>query len=287
MPGSIYHFRQSGVLKKCGCISGNKEILWSHMTRLYRPYTRLAEIYDLKGHDRFSIQMVEYTFRLLKQLHFRPRKILDLCCGTGTAAIIFTEQGYEVTGLDGSREMLAVARSKALKKRVSIKFVHQRLPHFDIMEMKNQPVQFDLITCYFDSLNYILKEDELRGTFVSAARHLRPGGLLIFDMNTASALKNLWGDKIYSGIKPGIAWIWESLHFEKAHQADLRTTCFVKKGKHWEMFEEIHTEKTYSNRTIRKGLRSAGFEVVKFYECMKFRGPTRKSFRIAVVARKK
>ncbi len=260
-------------------------ILGSQMTKIYRAYTRLAEVYDLKGHDRFSVQMVEYTFKLLKKFRFRPRRILDLCCGTGTAAVMFAEQGYDVTGLDGSREMLAVAKKKAMKKKVKIELLHERLPDFEIRERKNHLRRFDLITCYFDSLNYILKEDELRGAFRSVAKHLRPGGLFIFDMNTARALQFLWGDKTYAGIKPGIAWIWESLYYNRAHQADLRATCFVKKGKQWETFEEIHSEKAYSNSAIKEGLHSAHFEILAFYDCFKFRKPDKRSNRIAVVAR--
>src|SRR5207249_797041 len=36
--------------------------------------------------------------------------VLDLCCGTGLAALGFLEAGYQVTGLDLSPHMLAYAR---------------------------------------------------------------------------------------------------------------------------------------------------------------------------------
>lgn len=44
----------------------------------------------------------------------RAARVLDLCCGTGlsTAALVRTYPDAEVTGLDASREMLAVARRK-------------------------------------------------------------------------------------------------------------------------------------------------------------------------------
>jgi SAM-dependent methyltransferase len=287
MPGSIYGICRAEILKNEVAFWAKLAILESHMPKIYRAFTRLAQVYDLKGHDRFSIRMVEYTFRLLKKFRFRPIRILDLCCGTGTAAIMFAEQGYQVTGLDVSREMLAVARKKALKKKLKVEFLQKRLPDFEIREGKKQLRQFDLITCYFDSLNYILSEDDLFASFHSASRHLRPGGLFIFDMNTARALQFLWGDKIYAGIKPGVAWIWESIYYIRARQADLRATCFVRTGKLWKMFEEIHCEKAYSNTVIKEGLRSAQFEILAFYDCFKFRRPDKNCNRIAVVARKK
>lgn len=50
-------------------------------------------------------------------------RVLDLCCGTGlsTAALVKTYPDAEVTGLDGSGEMLAVARRK--RGLASVRFV--------------------------------------------------------------------------------------------------------------------------------------------------------------------
>ncbi|NMX21127.1 hypothetical protein C5S30_01535 [ANME-1 cluster archaeon GoMg4] len=39
-------------------------------------------------------------------------KILDICSGTGTQAFAFAKRGYEVVGLDLSREMLKIAEKK-------------------------------------------------------------------------------------------------------------------------------------------------------------------------------
>jgi 2-polyprenyl-3-methyl-5-hydroxy-6-metoxy-1,4-benzoquinol methylase len=39
--------------------------------------------------------------------------ILDLCCGSGHLAHLLTMEGYEVTGLDGSQELLNLARRNA------------------------------------------------------------------------------------------------------------------------------------------------------------------------------
>ncbi len=41
-----------------------------------------------------------------------PAKVADLGCGTGTLALLLTEEGYDVTGLDFSPEMIQRARLK-------------------------------------------------------------------------------------------------------------------------------------------------------------------------------
>ena len=257
------------------------------MLRRYKPYTRLAEFWDKIGQDRFSARMADYTLQILKRLKFQPRSILDLCCGTGTAALMLAKKGLEVYGLDGSSEMLRLAGNKAKKEKASVTFVHQRLPGFEIRRKGGLGIKtFDLVTSFYDSLNYLLKEEDLKACFRAVNVHLNPGGLFVFDMNTKEALKYLWGDKIYARCRDDIAWIWQSLFYERASQADLRAVCFVRKGKHWERFEEVHTEKAYPVNTIKSQLHSAGFRVEHIYDCLKFTKPARKAYRIAVVARK-
>jgi len=257
------------------------------MPKRFKPYTRLAEIWDEIGQDRFSDRMVDYTFQILKRKNFQPRSVLDLCCGTGTASVRFARKGWEVYGLDGSADMLKLAAKKIRKEKVAISLIHQRLPEFEIKRKGGLGRKtFDLVTSYYDSLNYLLKEEELLACFRNVNRHLNPEGLFIFDMNTKEALKLLWGDKIYARCYDDIAWIWQSLFYERASQADLRAVCFIRKGRLWERFEEVHTERAYPAGDLARMLEKAGFRVEHIYDCFKFVRPDRKAFRLALVARK-
>jgi len=42
-----------------------------------------------------------------------PARVADLGCGTGSLALLLTEEGYDVTGVDVSPEMIRQARAKA------------------------------------------------------------------------------------------------------------------------------------------------------------------------------
>lgn len=53
---------------------------------------------------------------VMKHLHTKAPKILDLGCGTGLSSLPFFKNGFEVTGIDGSREMIERARKLPYKK---------------------------------------------------------------------------------------------------------------------------------------------------------------------------
>jgi SAM-dependent methyltransferase len=58
---------------------------------------------------------------LVGRIHGRP--ILDVGTGTGRAALLLAGGGAQVTAVDASEAMLAVARKRAAEQRVSVKFL--------------------------------------------------------------------------------------------------------------------------------------------------------------------
>src|SRR5262249_6461458 len=50
------------------------------------------------------------------------RRILDVGTGTGRAALFFARGGADVTGVDASEEMLAIARERAGREGVAVRF---------------------------------------------------------------------------------------------------------------------------------------------------------------------
>ena len=242
-------------------------------------YRRFAYVYDSMGEDRFSERMVEYTRRLLARLRYNPRSVLDLACGTGTAAVLWARDCIDTWGLDGSADMLEMARNKARENKVKIEFSQQNMTNFSL------PRKFDLVTSYFDSLNYLLTPEDLIACFQAVKKVLYPGAYFIFDINTPEAMKILWDSQVYADENEEMAWIWKNCYFPKAKQAEVKATFFVQSGNHWERFEETHAERGYTVTEIRGVLRAARLREIKIYDCLKFRKASRSSMRLAVVAR--
>jgi ubiquinone/menaquinone biosynthesis C-methylase UbiE len=89
----------------------------------------------------------ERVLEVARRHGMRGKRVLDLACGTGKSFMPLVERGFSVTGCDLSKEMLAEARRKAPD-------VH--LIHADIRALGTIG-SFDLITCFDDSLNYLLE----------------------------------------------------------------------------------------------------------------------------------
>ncbi len=251
------------------------------------PYAKMAAVWDHLGQSEHSTRMVDYTLKIFRQQHFRPTTGLDLCCGTGTAIELFLKNGMIMSGLDGSPAMIAEAAAK-LKGR-GVRLYHKVLPGFRLLPDKDSRgnVTFDFVTSYYDSLNYLTSERDLKTTFRAVANHLNPGGYFVFDMNTPAALKHGWDYNINADVRDDIAWVWKSEYNPRTTTAIMYTTTFVKEGVGWRRFDENHSERAYSNTTLKRLLRESGFVVKGFYKCHTFEPPARDTFRICAVAKKK
>src|SRR2546427_9987387 len=81
-------------------------------------FTRIAPHYDLIN-DLQSFGLHRLWKRRLVRLANAQQgeRALDLCCGTGDVALALARKGLEVTGLDFSEAMLAIARERLAKVR--------------------------------------------------------------------------------------------------------------------------------------------------------------------------
>ena len=249
-------------------------------------YDQFATVYDLMGADHHSLRMCQYTLDIFRKYKIKPKSGLEVCCGTGSALKFFISHGYQMAGLDQSAQMLAQARKKVGKE---VSLTQATLPAFRISEKTNARHirQFDFAVSYYDSLNYLLKPQELAQTFANVHKHLAPGGWFVFDMNSPRALREVWGNTYWGGTLKDLCWLFKNSYDHTNKLGMVNVTLFVRKGKCWQRFDETHIERGYPNAVIRRLLTDAGFSVKAIFKCFTFDKATEKSNRICVVARRK
>lgn len=101
-------------------------------------------------------------------------------------------QYYSTVGIDSSKEMLRIAKKKAPRSRLILG---------DITSFK-LPERFDVILCPFDTINHITSFADWRRVFTCAHRHLNPGGIFIFDVNTEHKMEEYRLDPVQAEVSP-------------------------------------------------------------------------------------
>ena len=142
-------------------------------------YGDFARYYDFLGWNRFARICAERLRQFVKLRGNGSETVLDLACGTGELEYRLKKTGLKFTGVDISRRMLSEARLK----NKGMRFVHG-----DISGVRLNR-KFDIVTCFFDSVNHLQGTAALRRMFKTVRIHLKPGGFFIFDMLTPEGLE--------------------------------------------------------------------------------------------------
>jgi SAM-dependent methyltransferase len=156
-------------------------------------YDALAPVYDgltaHHDHERWLAQLLG----LALSHGLAGNRALDVACGTGKSFMPLVRRGWAVTACDLSPAMAARARRRARGHGVRV----------HVADMRDLPVlceRGDLVTCLDDAVNYLLDPAELRAGLAGMRANLRPGGLLVFDVNTLATYRTVfcdglcWGD---------------------------------------------------------------------------------------------
>lgn len=241
-------------------------------------YKALAPYYDRLMADVNYKAWVEYIKNICALNHLEPKTIFDLGCGTGTTALQLLEKKYDVIGLDGSIEMLNVAKEKLHHYNPSL-----ILGRFECFAIRKK---VDLAISLFDSLNNLIQESELLNAFKCVENSLVRKGLFIFDMNTIYGLSQMNSSSTFTKDNNGTYSIWKSNYNRAKCITTLYLTLFVSENGYYRRVEETHIERGYSLTTIKKLLMRSGFTGICFYEHPTFRKPNSRTRRVMVVARK-
>jgi len=147
-----------------------------------RAYAVLAPAYDLLTAEYAYGPWLSAIERVAREHGLSGHRLLDVGCGTGKSFLPLLERGFAVTACDISPEMVDLAQRKAGARADVHVADMRRLPLFG---------EFDLITCIDDAVNHLLSPDEVYDALASMRANLAPGGLLIFDVNTLAAYRQV------------------------------------------------------------------------------------------------
>jgi SAM-dependent methyltransferase len=132
----------------------------------------------LYGHRNLNdaIKQVELISKVLK-----PKKdcrMLDLGCGDGRYTYLFSQQGFDITGLDLSDELINEAKSKYGDLNLIIG------------DMRNFTGEFDIILSLFTSFGYFMDDKENLQVFRAVNAALKRNGWFWLDFLNSDFVKD-------------------------------------------------------------------------------------------------
>ena len=97
---------------------------------------------------------------------------LDLCCGSGPVSFWLEEQGVNVTGMDFTPYMIALAKEEAARRNSTVEFIEA-----DIFTEDFGLERFNLISCFDSISDFPLSDFSKLGKKIASA--LKPGGRFV------------------------------------------------------------------------------------------------------------
>lgn len=220
----------------------------------YTDYDRLAWFYDRYWGREYPASVLPVLDQLLLSDLPRDARILDLCCGTGHLTGKLVELGYTVVGVDSSSEMLQFAR----KHVPGAEFVAADARSFEL------PYKVQGVLSTFESLNHVMRLEDLVRVFENVLNALADGGVFVFDMLMEEAYQTEWGKQsaivendnvciIRGGYDPG----------SRTGRTDL--VLFRLEGA-WQRSDVTIYQRCYPLGEVWSALEQAGFPEISSYD---------------------
>ncbi len=224
-------------------------------------YRALGGYYDrLMGSDVDYAARAAYLLRLFARFGQQPKTLLDLACGSGKLTRELALCGLDMTGTDGSPDMLMKAQETVMGLSPAVLLLQQDMRELDLNDTVDGAV------CTQDSLNHLCKTADIAAVLARLRLFIAPGGLFIFDVNTPYKHRELLGNRDFILEEPGLLCLWRN-HLDAATCTVTMELDFLEEQPNgsYERIGDVVRERAYSLRTWEKLLAAAGFELLVVY----------------------
>ena len=223
-------------------------------------YGALAGRYDILTEDVAYARRADFLEKLMGRSRIPVKTVLDLACGTGTMTALLTRRGYELIAVDGSADMLAVAREKAEGlSGVPPLFLQQEMAELDLYGTVEAAI------CCLDSLNYLTRPRDLQRTLERLGLFIQPGGVLIFDVNTPCKFQRLDG-QVFLDEREDVYCVWRTEYSRRSRICSYYVDLFSQEEDgRWRRDFEYHRQRCYELAELKAYLQEAGFSRIRLF----------------------
>lgn len=221
-------------------------------------FSSYASYYDLLNRGKDYTAEAGWVHALLRKWGAQTGTLLDVGCGTGRHAMAFAAQGWRVSGVDVAPAMVALARESAGDS--GAQFSVGAAATFTLGRT------FDAAVSLFHVVSYQAEPHEAEAMFRNVRRHLKPGGLFVFDFWHAGGVR---ADPPSIRVRRGedgkvrVTRIAEPDHRAEESRVDVRYELFVEEiaTGNIRRFIEHHALRYYQVSELTTLLQQSGFQL--------------------------
>lgn len=238
-----------------------------------------SQYYDLLYSDKDYSAEVDYINSLIQANNKNVNTLLDMGCGTGKHAELFCNKGYIVHGIDLSEDMLKIAENKRKGKEDKLSFSHSNIQNLSLNK------KFGAVVSLFHVISYQNSNSELFKAFEVAKKHLKDGGIFIFDFWYGPAVltdlpttrvKRLENDNIK------VTRLAEPILNAQQNIVDVNYNIFIENKETKEVVEkkELHKMRYFFDTELEFICESIGFNILNKYEWLSYKNPDFSSWNV-------
>ena len=203
-------------------------------------------------------------------------RVLDVPCGQGRHAHLLAEAGFDVDGLDYSRDLLAKARERGTGKTL----------RYTRGDMRHLPARwtgrFDAVLNLFTSFGFFAEPADDRKVVEEFARMLKPGGLLLWYGGSRDGVMARFLERDWWQTRDGTL-IAQERSFDSLSGTLTVHTVWSGPDRHG---SRDHRIRLYTPSLLAELFADAGLIVEEAYDGLRDRPLTRRSSEMLLVARK-
>jgi len=243
-----------------------------------RVQTFLSMLYDFWSPH---IDKEEFSFyhRLLSSHLREGGKALELSCGSGRLLLPFLHEGFDVTGIEGSKELCDVLRKRAQEASLKLNLMQSPLENCEIKG------QFNLIYSSLGSFQMLSEREDAEILLSKIYRALNDNGVLsiaLFLPWGSTFATNQWviaSDKKDRESKQRYVRREKSFHDEVEQLIEGKVRYETWLGRDLLELEERELKiRWYSNFEFRSMLKDAGFRDIELHRSYGEGGSIKQSF---------
>ncbi|MCX6235978.1 MAG: class I SAM-dependent methyltransferase, partial [Bacteroidia bacterium] len=238
-----------------------------------------SKYYDLLYRIKDYNAEAKYISDCIKNYFPHAKTILEFGSGTGGHGLILHKMGYNIYGLERSKQMVEEARFHGFPCGQA------DITNFEIGQ------KFDAVISLFHVISYINDNASLEKVFRNASKCLNSGGLFIFDVWYSPAvyhqkpetrIKKVQNEEI-SVIRMAVP----EIHIDK-NVVDVNYSILVKDKStdKWMEFQEKHPMRHFSIPEIDLFASFTGFELLKAEEFLTGNQPSENTWGVNFILRK-